>query len=77
VLGADSMTWQIVYNYRGAVALKLVKGRASALETACDILESGREVFRIEITGTLVAIHAEEFRKICAKRNDASRPAST
>ena len=77
VLGADSMTWQIVYNHRGAVALRLVKGRASALDAACDILDSGGQVYRIEIPGTLVAIHAEELRKICVERKDASRPAST
>ena len=77
MLGSASMTWQIVYNHRGTLALKLVKGRESALNAACDILDSGGEVYRIEIPGTLVAIHAEELRKICVERKDASRPAST
>jgi hypothetical protein len=49
MLGGASMTWQIVYNHRGAVALKLVKGQASAVDAACDILDAGGEVYRIKI----------------------------
>lgn len=71
MLGGASMTWQIVYNHRGAVALKLVKGQASAVDAACDIFDSGGEVYRIEIAGTLVAMRAEELRKIWNERKDA------
>ena len=71
MLGGASMTWQIVYNYRGAVALKLVKGKASAVDAACDIFDSGGEVYRIEIPGTPVAVRAEELRNIWNDRKHA------
>jgi hypothetical protein len=66
--GSASMTWQVVYNHRGAIALKLVKGEASAVDAACDILDAGGEIYRIETTGTLIAIQAEHLRKIWNER---------
>lgn len=51
-----SLTWQIVYGHRGAVALMLVKGKASAIDAACDIFNAGEDVYRVEIAGTLVAL---------------------
>jgi hypothetical protein len=71
MLGGALMTWQIVYNHRGAVALKLVKGQASAVDAACDIFEAGGEVYRVEIAGTLVAMQAAELRKIWSERKAA------
>jgi hypothetical protein len=71
MLGGASMTWQIVYNHRGAIALKLVKGQANAVDAACDIFDAGGEVYRIEIAGTPVAMRAEELRKIWSERKDA------
>lgn len=48
-----SLTWQIVYSHRGATALMLVKGQASAIDAACDIFDAGGELHRVEIGGTL------------------------
>lgn len=66
-----SLTWQIVYSHRGTVALMLVKGKASAIEAACDIFSTGGEVHRVEIGGTLVALHTEHLRQIWNERNAA------
>ena len=66
-----SLTWQIVYSHRGAVALMLVKGEASAIDAACAIFDAGGEVYRVEIGGTLVALHTEQLRQIWKERNAA------
>ncbi len=67
----ESLTWQIVYSHRGAVALMLVKGEASAIDAACDIFDAGEEVYRVEIGGTLVVLYAEHLRQIWKERNAA------
>jgi hypothetical protein len=71
MLGSATMTWQIVYNHRGAVALKLIKGKASALDAACDIFDAGGEVYRVELAGTPVVMRGDELRKIWSERKDA------
>lgn len=63
-----SLTWQIVYNHRGAVALKLVKGKASAIEAACKIFDAGGDVHRIETAGALAALNAEQLLWIWKER---------
>lgn len=65
------LTWQIVYSHRGTVALMLIKGKAAAIDAACDIFDAGGEVHRAEIGGTLVAFHTEHLRQIWKKRNAA------
>jgi len=63
------LMWQIVYSQRGTVALMLVKGKASAIDAACDIFDAGGTVLRVEIGGTLVALHTELLRQIWNERN--------
>ena len=65
------MTWQIVYEDRGAIALKLVKGKTCAIDAACDILDAGGEVYRVEIAGTTVATRAEQLHQIWQQRKAA------
>ena len=66
-----SLMWQIVYSHRGTVALMLIKGKAGAIDAACDIFDAGEEVYRVEIGGTLQALHAEQLRQIWKERNAA------
>jgi hypothetical protein len=63
-----SLTWQIVYILRGAIALKLVKGKASAIDAACKILDAGGEVSRAECAGTLLALSAVQLHQIWMRR---------
>ena len=74
MLRGASLTWQIVYNHRGAIALKLVTGEAKAIDAACDIYAAGDEVYRIENASTLVAIYAEQLRQIWRDRNSRLHP---
>ena len=67
----ESLTWQIVYSHRGTAALMLVKGEAGAIDAACDIFDAGGEVHRVEIGGTLVALHTEQLWRIWKERNAA------
>jgi hypothetical protein len=64
-----TLTWQIVYSRRGTVALMLVKGEASAIDAACDIFDAGGKVHRVEIAGTLVALHTDKLWQIWNERN--------
>jgi hypothetical protein len=66
-LGA-SLTWQIVYNHHGAAALKLVKGKASAIDAACEIFDAGGGVCRIETAGGLATLNAEQLLRIWKER---------
>jgi len=66
-----SLTWQIVYSHRGTGALMLVKGEANAIDAACEIFDAGGEVHRVEVRGTLVALHTEKLRQIWNERNAA------
>jgi hypothetical protein len=60
--------WQIVYSHRGAAGVKLVASEANALDAACDILDAGGEVDRIEIAETGVSIDAARVRQIWRDR---------
>jgi hypothetical protein len=66
-----SLTWQIVYSHRGTVALMLIKGKASAIDAACHIIDAGGKVHRVEIGGTLVTLHTEQLWQIWNERNAA------
>jgi hypothetical protein len=69
---AATLTWQIVYILRGVIALKLVKGRASAVNAACEIYDAGGDVYRAEIAGTLIALNPEHLRQIWMERKDGT-----
>jgi hypothetical protein len=60
--------WQIVYSHRGAAGLKLVASEASALDAACEILDAGGEIDRIEISGTGASIDGARVRQIWKDR---------
>lgn len=59
-LGASS-TWQIVYNHRGVVAMKLVKGKSSAIDAAFKIFDAGGDVYCIETAGGLAALNVAQL----------------
>lgn len=65
--GASS-TWQIVYNHGGTLALKLVKGKARAIDAACEIFDAGGDVYRVESTGALATLNTEQLRQVWVDR---------
>lgn len=63
-----SLTWQVVYSLRGTTALKLVRGKASAIDAACEILDAGGDVDRIESADAFDSLNADQLRRIWVDR---------
>ncbi len=68
----ESLTWQIVYTLRGVIAMKLVKGRTSAINVACEILDAGGKISCAECAGTFVVLSAAQLHQIWMQRNAGS-----